>query len=415
MKNNIKEIVFVLGSYPHDSETFITNQIIYAIEAGYDVKISVTELNTIKGSSQEALIEKYNLLSLIHIRSVKVPKSYILKVLKCLALIVLNLDSFKIILKIFTNKRKDKIKKCFQALNFKPLMKKDVFHIQFANNSFFLADYKKQGFLKKNSNLLVTFHGWDAHFNSGNLGFLKAKYKELFENVNAVILSSNYLKEKLIALGCDNNKIKIIPNGVDAYSAFPYKEKQIKTPVSLLSVGRIVPLKGHIFGVKVVEKLVSKGLNVNYTIIGDGDFKKELKRYIDTTLVKENINLVGTKTQTEIIDYLHRSDLFLMTSVRDEDGRSEAFGLVTIEAQSTGTPVIAFDTGGVKETVKEGFSGYLVKEKDVETMAEKILLLVNNTTLFNELSKNARTFVEENFNKDLIFEKHEALYNMGYV
>ncbi len=410
MKNSKKEIVFVLGSYPHDSETFITNQIIYAIDAGYDVKISVTELNPIKGSSQEHLIKTYNLLSLIHIRSVKIPKSYIFRILKCLVLILFNLDSFKIILKILTNKRKDKIKKCFQVLNFKPLIKMDVFHIQFANNGFFLVDYKKQGFLKKDSNLLVTFHGCDAHFNSDNVEFLKTKYKDLFENVNAVILSTNYLQEKLITLGCDNDKISIIPIGLDV-NTFPYKEKQIKTPISLLSVGRVVPLKGHIFGVKVIEKLVSKGLNINYTIIGDGDFKKELKTYVDSTLVKESINLVGTKTQTEIIDYLHRSDLFLMTSVQDEDGRSEAFGLVTIEAQSTGTPVIAFDTGGVKETIKEGFSGYLVEEKDVEAMAEKVLLLVNNTSLFSELSKNARTFVEENFNKDLIFEKHEALYS----
>jgi len=404
-----KKLCFIIGAFPEKSETFITNQIINAIDEGFDVKISVKKLNSLKNTTQKSLFERYEILRRIHIREINISKNLILRFIHSLWLLFLNLREYKVFFKIFRQQKKDKIRRWLRYVNFRPLMNSDVFHVQFADNGLFLVDYKQENYLKTSTNIVVTFHGYDAHYNNNNLQYYQNIYKKLFENSNSVIVNSNYLKNKVMTLGCNKMKLHVIPIGVDC-DFFSKKSKPSKTNFEIVSIGRLVSLKGHIYGVKAVENLIQKGYEVNYKIIGDGPLKEELTTYIYNNNLSNNIKLLGWKTQNEINTAFNNSNLFLMTSITDSDNKAEAFGLVTVEAQSTGLPVVAFDSGGVKDTVKANETAFLVKEKDVNELSNKIAYLIDNENVYKTFCLNSREFAKQNFDSKIISGKHLKLY-----
>ena len=86
-----------------------------------------------------------------------------------------------------------------------------------------------------------------------------------------------------------------------------------------------------------------------------------------------------------------------MTSITDSNGRCETQGVATIEAQSVGLPAIVFDSGGIKYTVDNNRSGFIIKEKDSAGMAIAVMELVQNKEIYSRMSLNAIIFVKEKF------------------
>jgi colanic acid/amylovoran biosynthesis glycosyltransferase len=94
--------------------------------------------------------------------------------------------------------------------------------------------------------------------------------------------------------------------------------------------------------------------------------------------------------QKEIIKMLRISDLFLMTSTfEDSTGRREAFGLVSIEAQSMGLPVVGFKSGGFQETILEGITGFSVDDRKYNEMAKKVEFFIKNKKKYSDASAQA--------------------------
>lgn len=405
-----KRIVFLLGGFPYASETFITNHIVETIESGYDVNIYANHLNTIDDSSQRELIEKYELLDKVTIRDIKTPASLFAKIIKSLSLLIKNLRYISLFLRIIKSDKPNKHRLWYESIAFKVLDSADIYHSHFADQSLFLSDLIEVGFFKKEFKLFVTFHGYDAHLKKNTKLVVRKKYERLLNHAHIVFVNSNYLKSKVLELGCRPQKIKIVPIGVDI-NFFAKKIRKQFTPFTILTVGRLIKLKGQEYGIRVVSELVSKGYDVKYLIVGYGKEKKNLQKQIDDLQLNNFVELLGKKTQVEILKYLYKSNLFLMTSVKDESNRSEAFGLVSVEAQSTGIPVVAFDSGGVSSTFKDGYSGYLIEEKNIEMMALKVAYLIENKDVLLEMGDNANIFVRENFNSKRVIERHVTLYN----
>jgi len=129
---------------------------------------------------------------------------------------------------------------------------------------------------------------------------------------------------------------------------------------------------------------------VEYYIIGDGNHEKTLKAEAKKLDITKHVFFEGTKQQVTIIDYMHKSDLFLMPSTYDDiTKRREAFGLVSVEAQAMGLPVIGFNSGGFPDTIQEGKTGYAVKDRDHIALADKIEELIINPSLYQDMSKAA--------------------------
>jgi glycosyltransferase involved in cell wall biosynthesis len=94
-----------------------------------------------------------------------------------------------------------------------------------------------------------------------------------------------------------------------------------------------------------------------------------------------------------------------------KNGQTEAFGLVVLEAQWAGLPVVAFSSGGVPEALNDGETGLLVEEGNHVSFADAICRLIDDQSLFNQMAAAAPLFVEENFDAAKQNKELEAIYN----
>lgn len=408
MKKN-RKICFVVGAFPQPTETFVINQIIGAINAGYEVNVLTHRLAREGVSTQIDLLQEYNLFDRISVVKYSTGKNVFVRFWKTLYYLL-------VYIKYIVKPRKMSLKNRLLRLPFKlhfynQFRQIDCFHIQFGVFAHDIADMKLYGLLK--SNMVVTFHGYDAHFKDELLkNQLRVKYKTVFTMADHVTVNTLFLHDKLIQLNCEKSKLKVIPMGVNV-DFFKNTLKRDILPnerINLISVGRLIPFKGHEYGIEVIKVLKEKGYKVHYTIIGSGGLKEYLEqKIIDLNLQKE-ITLAGKRSQNEIKHYFEGNHIFLMTSVPDNELREETQGVVTAEAQASGLPVVGFNSGGVPFTLIDGETGYLTALYDVDTFAQNVAYLIDNPTLYREVSNKARIFAEENFSIEQMITSFTKLY-----
>ncbi|MGV8813807.1 MAG: glycosyltransferase [Gelidibacter sp.] len=405
----MKTICFVVPIFPSVSETFVTNQIIGAKKQGYSVFVLTNKLGNIEKSSQRDLIEKYDLLKDTIVIDYGIPKSIWKRLVVALILIIRYFG-------YWINPARIPLK--HRILNWPFLLKFygelrhiDVFHVQFAMGGLRITEMKKCGLLK--SKLIITFHGHDAHFkNEKVFKQLQNHYKILFDVSDFITVNTTYLKNIVVALGCQEEKLCVIPMGIDIdyFKTNVTKELSNQNNVKLISIGRLIEIKGFEYAIHAVRLLVDRDVSVNYTIVGDGVLLKSLQNKIEILKLENHVKLVGEKSQTEIKRALGEHHIYLMSSITDSKGSSETQGVVTAEAQAMGLPVIAFNIGGIPYTIRDGETGIMVREKDVEAYAQAILKLINHPDRYQLMSEQARKFVVTNFSNKIMTACFTSLY-----
>ncbi|MCR8666364.1 glycosyltransferase [Aestuariibaculum sp. M13] len=406
----MKTICFVVPSFPVVSETFVLNQILEAKAHGFKIRILANKKLPLANSSQRELLERNHIMEVVSVLDYKIPENKLIHRLKALYLTILNFKSWKQVKGVTLRKRLALLP--FQIAFFKKFRDVDVFHAQFAHVGIRIAEMKKIGVLK--GKLITTFHGYDAHFeNDIELKVRKMRYEQLLSISDCVTVNTMYLGHKVIALGCNKNKLHVIPMGVNI-DFFKYDARNsigsVKC-IKLLSAGRLVKLKGFDFAIRVVKVLLDKGYNVEYSIVGEGVEKENLAALVKTLGLETKITLLGKQTQEDLKHLYATHDIFIMSSVTDDTGRAEAQGVVTAEAQAMGLPVVAFNSGGVPYTMKDGETGYLVAEKDITSMAKAIIKIITFEDIYTKMSASAIAFVHSEFSSTLMLQRFLTLYN----
>ena len=248
-----------------------------------------------------------------------------------------------------------------------------------------VGKYSKKGIIK-----IAQEH----NYHNNNYNYINKLLKSL-KNIDYLMPVSrnltNFYIEKL-----KNKKIKVmyIPHALDI---FPPKTSNLETQ-NIISIGRLSKEKGFSDLIKVYKKLYEKNKNCKLKIIGDGIEKDYLNSIILKENLSSNIELCGFKNKKEISDIMLNSSLYLMTSY------TESFGLVLIEAQSYGIPIIAFDSAqGAQEIIKNGINGFLIKDRNINEMAHISNTLLNNLKLRKKLGEagrnHSRKYKKENIEK----------------
>lgn len=406
---NSRKIIFKIPEFPHVSETFIVAQIQTALKLGYDVDILTKKLI----SHNLHLIDKLNLSSKIIIEEYQIPKNRIVRVLKWLTLLIFNVKHIGYIIKYYNAHQNFSLTWLYEFLFYSKMNTVNIVHVQYGTSKYPLDILKAIGFFKPE--LIVSFHGHDAFFPIN--GFIKNEgyYYNLFKNSFAIIGNTNFLGKALLDLGCLKQKLQIIPVGIntDFFKLKTYATKS-NAPLRLITVGRLHRIKGQLHAIKAIKTLKEKQYNVSFTIVGEGSEYPVLDKFIKDHNLQDCVNLVGKKTALEIKTLFNNHDVYILTAITLPDGRQETQGLATIEAQSCGLPVVAFDTGGVKYTLVDKVTGFLCEEGDYLDLQEKLVYFINNPSHIKSMGIEASKFVEKTFNNRVLSKDWERIYASAY-
>lgn len=241
--------------------------------------------------------------------------------------------------------------------------------------------------------------------------------KKVLKRANRIICANKYVSKYVAELGISADKVSVIypiPGIADETNnqlvrhlteAYNLVDKPI-----ILSVGRLVERKGFQYVIQSMEEVWKFHSDANLIIIGDGDYKEALEKLIATSSRSKNIHLLTKQTDNELAAWYRNALIFVFTPVTLTNGDHEGFGIVNLEAQVYGKPVVASRSGGVPEAVIENKTGILVQEKNVVEISAAILKLIDNPDYAKKLGENGKLRVEQEFNLDQMEKKLASLY-----
>ncbi|WP_148416289.1 glycosyltransferase family 4 protein [Haloferax sp. KTX1] len=257
-----------------------------------------------------------------------------------------------------------------------------------------------------------TVYGLDALSLEGH-PILGPVHRYMFNNLDEILFFSDSTRDKThkkYQMEFDSRRIYpgtpwFTENEVD--DSNPIADIEIPDEnLVVLTVARLVKRKG----IADLVRAVSGMSNVTLLVAGDGVERQTLEQQVPPE-AEEQIFFLGQVDHSQLSSLYEQSDVFCLPSIylRDE-GDIEGLGLVFLEAQKFGVPVIGTRSGGIPEALSEGQTGYLVDERSPEQIRDRIAELRDDPEKYRELSRNATAFVEERFSWNRCIREHIAAY-----
>ncbi len=227
--------------------------------------------------------------------------------------------------------------------------------------------------------------------------FLEAKLMPfVYRNVQVITVSPSS-KEEILKHKLTKTDPIIIYNGVDLEKFVPGEKS--KKPI-VLYVGRLQYYKSlHIF-IKAAKKIIEKIPNLEFIIAGEGGERKKLRKLTKRLMIENKIKFLGRVGEKLKIRLFQNAWVFVNPSFM------EGWGITTIEAAACGTPTVASNVPGLRDSIKNPHTGILVRYGDHQSFAENIIELIKNDKLRKEMSKEstkwAKNFTWEKSSKELM-------------
>jgi colanic acid/amylovoran biosynthesis glycosyltransferase len=391
------KIAFIIGQFPSLSETFILNQITGLIKAGHEIKIYAMKAPKIGGKIHKD-VELYNLLSLTDYYPAT-PRHYVHRGFLFLFLFIKYFFvNPHLLLRTLNINRYGKyvlnFRLFFTSIPFlKSVPKYDIIHCHHGHIGLIGSLLREIGAIE--GKLIVTFHGYDVNVIPKIHG--SHYYKLALNLVDLITVNSNFTKSKVVDLGFPKEKIFKLPVGVDIQD-FAFQARCLEgNTVKLITVGRLVEKKGIEYSIRAVARVIQRYPDIIYRIVGDGLLYDHLDTVIKELNLSDKIRLMGSMSKEEVLKLYQDSHLFILSSVTASNGDQEGQGLVLQEAQAIGLPIIATIHNGFLESIDVNRSGYLVPERDIHSLAERIEFLIRNPHSWPSMGSSGRKFVEEKF------------------
>ena len=405
-------IAFIVSTFPALSQTFILNQITGLIDRGHTVDIYAVQSDNNPRMHPDVI--KYNLLQHTYYFR-KLPAGGLQRKVKITGLILKYFyKKPRCLLKtrLLSGRVKGSILKIlcigFPFLDKKPY---DIIHCHFGPNGILGATLKEIGVFE--GKLVTVFHGYDISSYLRKHGH--AVYNSLFMKGDMFLPISERWKNRLIELGCSEQKIVVHRMGIDTGKFCYLPRKPGKDgKVRLLTVARLIEKKGVQYAVQAVANVLNRYSNIEYHIVGDGPIKNTLECLIEELNVGNNVKLLGWRHQEEIIELMKHTDVFIAPSVVGGDGDEEGIPVVLMEALAQGMPVLSTQHSGIPELVQDGESGFLVPERNVEALADKLEFLIKHPEIWSEMGRKGRKHVERYFDIDKLNNRLVELYQLLY-
>lgn len=228
---------------------------------------------------------------------------------------------------------------------------------------------------------------WKKFFGfwTGSFGWLIEKtYLSFFYKNIPFITISESTKKDLSANGVNEKNILVLPMGISVPNKkVEFKKENKKT---LIFVGRLTVAKGIEDTLIAFHKLIQKDKEMQLWIVGRGmkSYTQQLQKICQKLKMEKNVTFFGYVDEIKKFNLLGRAHILIHPSFQ------EGFGLTIPEAGFVGTPVIAYNSSGLRDIVKDGINGLLLKENSVDALVEQVLQLLSNDTLYKKLCKGAK-------------------------
>lgn len=294
----------------------------------------------------------------------------------------------------------------YNALNKKLIQKPDVAYVDYATSAVLLIDYFKEHRIP----FVVHVHGYDITSATNDPVYLE-KLKQVFIEAKFIVAASHYIRKLLVLLGCENKKIRVIRYGinVDDISPLAWSERKQSEP-SVIFLGRLTAKKNPFALLQAFKIVKEKVPQSKLTIIGDGELKLQVQERIKALDLTSSVNMMGVLSREESFPILNQHWVYAQHSVTANSGDQEGFAISLAEAAAHELPVVSTLHNGIPENVLDGETGYLVKEFDYEAMADKIIELLQNPDLAEEMGKAGRKHIQQLCNPQRRIEQIAALF-----
>lgn len=277
----------------------------------------------------------------------------------------------------------------------------DIVHCQFGNLGERWVQVMRTGLL--HGALITSIRGHDA---TQSERYDERYYAELFREAHLLLPVSQSLAERLRDLGCAPEKIRVLHSGIDC-RRFEFRPRALDAPepTRILSVARLVEMKGIRFGIEAVARMLQAGCRIRYDIIGDGPLRRELEGLIREYGIEASVSIHGWKPQQELVEVLQSAHIFLAPSVTATNGETEGIPNAVKEAMAVGLPVVATHHSGIPELVSDGVSGLLVPERDADALASALKSLYEDPDRWRAMGRAGRDRVEAQFDTERLVLK----------
>lgn len=311
------------------------------------------------------------------------------------------------------------------AANMMGFMKKANVHYSLIHAHFFMSGIVASHIKRKlGIPFVITFHALGQvrkiHQKEKD-GFPESRVeieKQLVSDADKVIAECPQDMEDLVQhYQADPEKITIVPCGFSSKEFYPMPKEKARTILGLplkekiiLQLGRMVPRKGVDNVIRALGKLSTCKQPLRLVIVG-GDIENnegpEMQRLLNIAIeekVLDKVVFTGRKSREVLKYYYAAADVFISTPWY------EPFGITPLEAMACGTPVIGSNVGGIKYSVADGHTGFLVPPHQPDVLAKRITDLVCNDQLRQYFSENAIKRVNQLFTWQQIAQSMHGLY-----
>jgi len=392
-------IAFIVDEFPRESHRYIVDQVVGMLERGHEVTVYATT----KPRDDDVARTEYNLSG----RAIytPIPTDRRERVFRSRRLLIEGLRQSPLSVVRACNP----LRFGLDALSLRPLYRLvpmlgesfDIVHAHFGPKARIAAILKQIGVP---GSLVATFHG---------IGVRQARkdskrYERLFTVGDRFFANSMYTYRELVALGVDEDKLVHHPNSIET-SRFPFRWSDsidsVPDPLRLVTVARLEKVKGIKYGIRAVARLRDDiDVTVEYHVAGGGSRRSALESLAFELGVDDAVTFYGHQHRDDVISLLSNSHLFVFPSIE------EAFGMVLLEAQAVGLPIVASDVGGIPEVVKEEITAKLAPARDPKAIAAAVEEWMDVAETWPSVGADGREFVEVNFGTDDLNDKLQMIY-----
>ena len=268
----------------------------------------------------------------------------------------------------------------------------------------------------------VSMGGGEVQINRSGRGmaFHMLRERMLWSSADRLLVVSNAVKEDVTKFyGLDPARIRVVYNGVDSELFSPGQGAQLPAQMKGLEGKRIILFVGHFglrkgifFVIRAMKKVREEFPDAHLVCIGgtpawlgQKDYRQMLQSEAQRNGVEEGVTLLDAVKNIELVEFYRHSEVFVLPTYY------EAFPKVVVEAMACGMPVVATRTGGIPELVAEGQTGFLVPFGSPGTIAERLILLLEDEGLRAAMGKRGREAVESRFTWHAVAERVRKVYD----